>query len=206
MRRGNSACIRRCRLRTAYKLCPQAIFVEGHRDRYIEYSAKVFEVLQKFSPRVEMASIDEAYLDLTGTERLHGPPLRRRASAARDGQGGDGFELLHRRGGVAAGGEGRVGSGQAERRFVDRAGAGGGVSRRRSMCARFPASARSRKKNLHACGIRKVGDLAALDDAVSRRAIREMGAGAGREIARAGRGRVVRRRSGGRRRSEIDQP
>jgi DNA polymerase-4 len=62
-------------LRTAYKLCPQAIFVEGHRERYSEYSSKVYAVLQKFSPRVEMASIDEAYLDLTGTERLHGTPL-----------------------------------------------------------------------------------------------------------------------------------
>src|SRR5207302_5284027 len=62
-------------LRTAYKLCPQAIFVDGHRERYIEYSHKVFEVLNRFSPMVEMASIDEAYLDLTGTERLHGPPL-----------------------------------------------------------------------------------------------------------------------------------
>ena len=35
-------------LRTAYKLCPQAIFVEGHRERYIEYSHKVYEVLQQF--------------------------------------------------------------------------------------------------------------------------------------------------------------
>ena len=34
------------------------------------------EVLNRFSPLVEMASIDEAYLDMTGTERLHGPPLR----------------------------------------------------------------------------------------------------------------------------------
>src|SRR5580658_2482270 len=62
-------------LRTAYKLCPQAIFVEGHRDCYLEYSSRVFEVLKRFSPQVEMASIDEAYLDLTGTERLNGPPL-----------------------------------------------------------------------------------------------------------------------------------
>ncbi|MEQ1949134.1 MAG: DNA polymerase IV [Bryobacteraceae bacterium] len=62
-------------LRTAYKLCPQAIFVEGHRERYTEYSRKVYSVLQTFSPRVEMASIDEAYLDMTGTERLHGPPM-----------------------------------------------------------------------------------------------------------------------------------
>ena len=32
-------------------------------------------ILVRFSPLVEMASIDEAYLDMTGTERLHGPPL-----------------------------------------------------------------------------------------------------------------------------------
>ena len=38
-------------LRTEYKLCPHAIFVEGHRERYVEYSGKVYEVLQKFSRR-----------------------------------------------------------------------------------------------------------------------------------------------------------
>lgn len=63
-------------LRTAYQRCPQAIFVEGHPARYRECSRQVYSVLQTFSPKVEMASIDEAYLDLTGAERLHGPPLR----------------------------------------------------------------------------------------------------------------------------------
>jgi DNA polymerase-4 len=63
-------------LRTAAKLCPQAIFVDGHPERYREYSQKAYKVLQSFSPLVEMASIDEAYLDMSGTERLHGPPLR----------------------------------------------------------------------------------------------------------------------------------
>jgi DNA polymerase-4 len=63
-------------LRTAAKLCPQAIFVNGHMDRYRDYSQRAHAVLRNFSPLVEMASIDEAYLDLTGTERLHGPPLR----------------------------------------------------------------------------------------------------------------------------------
>ena len=63
-------------LRTAAKLCPQAIFVDGHPDRYRDCSQKVHDVLCRFSPLVEMASIDEAYLDMTGTERLHGPPLR----------------------------------------------------------------------------------------------------------------------------------
>ncbi len=62
-------------LRTAAKLCPQAIFVNGHPDRYRECSEKAHKVLTSFSPQVEMVSIDEAYLDMTGTERLHGPPL-----------------------------------------------------------------------------------------------------------------------------------
>ncbi len=63
-------------LREAYRKCPRAIFIEGHPAKYREYSGKVREVFKNFSPAVEMASIDEAYLDLTGTERLLGPPLR----------------------------------------------------------------------------------------------------------------------------------
>jgi len=62
-------------LRTAAKLCPQAVFVDGHPDRYRTCSEQVYSVLSSFSPQVEMVSIDEAYLDLAGTERLHGPPL-----------------------------------------------------------------------------------------------------------------------------------
>jgi DNA polymerase-4 len=62
-------------LRTAAKLCPHAIFVNGHPERYRECSEKVYRVLTSFSPLVEMASIDEAYLDMTGTTRLHGPPF-----------------------------------------------------------------------------------------------------------------------------------
>ena len=63
-------------LRTAAKLCPHAIFLDGHLDLYREHSQKVRTVLQDFSPAVEMASIDEAYVDVTGTEKLHGPPLK----------------------------------------------------------------------------------------------------------------------------------
>ncbi len=62
-------------LRTARRLCPQAIFLEGHPSRYRDYSRRVFDILTSFAPAVEMASIDEAYLDLTGTTRLHGHPL-----------------------------------------------------------------------------------------------------------------------------------
>src|SRR5271163_2640416 len=62
-------------LRTAAKLCPQAIFLDRHHDLYGQWSDRVAAILTKYSPIVEMASIDEAYLDLAGTERLHGPPL-----------------------------------------------------------------------------------------------------------------------------------
>jgi DNA polymerase-4 len=62
-------------LRRAQQLCPQAIFIPGHPERYRHYSELVYEVLCDFSPRVEMVSIDEAYLDLTGSRRLLGPPL-----------------------------------------------------------------------------------------------------------------------------------
>jgi len=62
-------------LRTAGKLCPHAIFLDGHHRKYGEWSDRIAAILAKFSPIVEMVSIDEAYLDLAGTERLHGPPL-----------------------------------------------------------------------------------------------------------------------------------
>ncbi len=62
-------------LRTAAKLCPQAIFLDGNHAKYGEWSDRVATILAKFSPIVEMVSIDEAYLDLAGTERLHGPPF-----------------------------------------------------------------------------------------------------------------------------------
>jgi DNA polymerase-4 len=62
-------------LRTAAKLCPQAVFLDGHHDLYGRWSDRIAAILAKFSPIVEMASIDEAYVDLSGSERLHGPPL-----------------------------------------------------------------------------------------------------------------------------------
>lgn len=62
-------------LRTAAKLCPHAVFLDGHHELYERWSDRVAAILAKYSPTVEMASIDEAYLDLAGTERLHGPHL-----------------------------------------------------------------------------------------------------------------------------------
>ncbi len=57
----------------AKKLCPQLIFVSGRMHRYKEISNIVMQTLGDFSPCVEPASIDEAYVDAEGLERLFGP-------------------------------------------------------------------------------------------------------------------------------------
>jgi DNA polymerase-4 len=59
----------------ARKLCPDAIFVRGRMSRYVEVSRAVRAVFDSFSPIVEPLSLDEAFLDLTGTDRLFGTAL-----------------------------------------------------------------------------------------------------------------------------------
>ncbi|ACS78335.1 DNA polymerase IV [Maridesulfovibrio salexigens] len=63
-------------VRQALKLCPQLQVVSGSRHRYKEISRKVMAALSNYSPIVEQASIDEAYIDITGTEKLFGTPLQ----------------------------------------------------------------------------------------------------------------------------------
>jgi DNA polymerase IV len=63
-------------LQQAKRRCPHAIFIRGHYEKYSEYSRKIHGIFSSFTPVVEMVSVDEAYLDLTGCERLHGPSLR----------------------------------------------------------------------------------------------------------------------------------
>ena len=58
----------------AYKLCPQGIFVHPRMERYEELSYKIMQIFRDYSPDVDQMSIDEAFIDLTGTENLFGPP------------------------------------------------------------------------------------------------------------------------------------
>ena len=57
----------------ALRRCPHAIVVRHHMDRYAEASRGFFAILDDYSPEVEGLSFDEAFLDLTGSERLLGP-------------------------------------------------------------------------------------------------------------------------------------
>src|SRR5271169_3669798 len=152
-------------LRTAAKLCPHAIFVNGHPDRYRECSEKVHHVLCSFSPLVEMASVDEAYLDMTGTERLHGPALRA-AHILHEMMKTE--TLLNCSIGIAA-------SRLVAKIASDQAKPNGVLHVLPGVEARFLAPLEVRKipgvgkvmeKNLHEVGIRRIGDLAVLEDDV----------------------------------------
>ena len=58
----------------AYKLCPQGIFLRGRMARYREKSEEIMAIFADYSPDMEQLSIDEAFIDITGTEKLFGPP------------------------------------------------------------------------------------------------------------------------------------
>ena len=58
----------------ALRKCPQAVVIAPRMSAYAEASAQVFSIFDRFSPVVEGLSIDEAFLDMAGTERLLGPP------------------------------------------------------------------------------------------------------------------------------------
>lgn len=65
---------------TASRLCPRAVFIEGNFHRYRDASTKFMAILADFSPYLEPMGLDEAYLDVTGFESLHGS-IRRMAVA-----------------------------------------------------------------------------------------------------------------------------
>ena len=59
----------------AYRLCPRAIFLKGKFQYYQLYSKRFHEIISTYSPDVNMVSIDEAYINARGTQRLFGTPV-----------------------------------------------------------------------------------------------------------------------------------
>src|SRR5215475_7421742 len=60
----------------AWKLCPDGVYVRPRMKRYVEVSGQVMEVFRQFTDLVEPLSIDEAFLDITGSVALLGPPQK----------------------------------------------------------------------------------------------------------------------------------
>jgi DNA polymerase-4 len=161
-------------LRTAYQLCPQAIFVEGHRERYTEYSAKVRTILESFTPLLQMASIDEAYLDMTGTTRLHGPPFR---AAHLLHQAIKERTKLNCSIGIATSRlVAKVSSDQAKPNGILWVVPGSEAGFLAHLDVRkIPGIGKAAEKTLHTYGIRKVGDMAKLDEDFLRRKFGQWG-------------------------------
>ena len=154
-------------LRTAAKLCPHAIFLEGRRERYTDCSRQVEKVLRDFSPQVAMASIDEAYLEVSGTERLHGPPLQAahklHEAIARETRLKCSIGIATSR--LVA----KVASDQAKRNGILWVLPGTEAECLAPLeIRRIPGIGKVTEENLHKLGIRKVGDLAALDEKILR--------------------------------------
>lgn len=59
-------------IRTAFRLCPKGIYLHGHGDEYRRYSELVEDLLKKYAPIIEQASIDEFYVDFGGCEKIYG--------------------------------------------------------------------------------------------------------------------------------------
>ena len=58
----------------ALKLCPEAVVVKPRMQAYVEVSRQIRAMMEDLTPAIEPLSLDEAFLDLTGTARLHGAP------------------------------------------------------------------------------------------------------------------------------------
>jgi nucleotidyltransferase/DNA polymerase involved in DNA repair len=58
----------------AYRLCPEAVYVRPRFSRYVEMSGRIFAILRDVTDLVEPLSIDEAFLDVTASQRIFGPP------------------------------------------------------------------------------------------------------------------------------------
>jgi len=59
-------------IKQAYRLCPNGIYLHGTHGEYSRYSKAVKHVLEKYAPQIEQASVDEFYMDFTGTQHIYG--------------------------------------------------------------------------------------------------------------------------------------
>ena len=107
----------------ALEACPEAVVIPPDMEKYVRVGREVRAMMQSLTPLVEPLSIDEAFLDLSGTERLHGePPALVLADFARTRREGDRHQRFGRAFLLQVPRQGRLRFPQAARLFGDRRG------------------------------------------------------------------------------------
>jgi len=159
----------------ARRLCPHAIFLPPNFEAYKAFSSSMFGIMERYSPAVEVTSIDEGYVDLTGTLRLHGAPPWEVASRLLD-------EIRSTLGINASGG--LAGSKVAAKMATNLAKPNGLLyldpERSHLLLGRLPVGAmpgigEKAQRMLEAHGISTVGDLAAAPSHLLRRILGRWG-------------------------------
>lgn len=153
---------------TALRRCPHAIIVGPRFDRYEEISSQVMDTLSDFSPRVEALSMDEAFVEMTGAERLFGDPREMGRKIKRS---------------VREATRLNISVGVASTKYVAKVASAHDkpdgltvvpADSAKAWLAPLPVSrlwgaGRKTVPRLHALGLRTIGDVAAADDSVLRR-------------------------------------
>lgn len=184
--------------RQARRLCPEAVFVSPRFEAYVEASRELFALFRDTAPVVEGVSLEEAFLDVRGLERICGPPreiaarLRRRARAEVGlavSVGIAATKVIAKMASAAAKPDGMLAvEPGTEREFLDPL-----------PVERLWGVGAATARKLRARGITKIGQLAATD---RETLISMVGPAAGRHLHAIARGRDRRRvRTGSRRRS-----
>jgi len=159
----------------AHRRCPEGVFLRGTYHLYEEFSERLEAILREFSPLVQKASLDDFYLDLTGGERLLGPPLEAAECAKLRIRNETGLN---------------VSMGLGANRLIakiasERAKPNGIIAIRVGYEAAFlrpleadviPGVGRQTLERLHKFNLRTVGDLAGLDRALLERTFGRKGA------------------------------
>lgn len=161
-------------LRIASQKCPHAIFLHGSPQRYREYSGRVYEILERYSPKIGMASIDEAYLDLTGTQRLLGNPMQAAHRLHNEIKQSTGLNCSI---GISTSRlVSKVASDQAKPNGILWVQPGCEAAFLGPLeVRRIPGVGKASEKSLHECGIRKVADLAGLEPSFLERRFGKLG-------------------------------
>ena len=158
----------------ARRLCPDGVFLPPRFDRYAELSDRVFGIYRRYTPLVEPLSLDEAFLDVTASRALHGPGADIARAIKREVREGTGLA---------------VSAGVAEVKLAAKIATDlgkpdglvevppGGV---RAFLAPLPVSrlwgvGRVTEEALRRAGVATIGDLAAAEEALVRRALGDQG-------------------------------